>query len=249
MGVLRMKGIWDIHNHILPGVDDGASTYEETYQMVAEAYRQGVRGIIFTPHHRAGMFEVSRKEQIQVFQETVAELRAEFPDMFFCLGCEYYIHQDAVATLDVAAYRIAATKAVLVEFSTRKSFATMREAVARIVASGYTPIIAHCERYRCLVDAPERVGILKQIGAKIQLNADSVLMNTGPVARYCKQLLTENQVDFIASDAHDSKHRGIKLADSYRMVEKRYGKGLAEQIFAKNPKSLFPKAFFEPTNH
>lgn len=51
-----MTGYWDIHNHILPGVDDGSGCMRETMEMLEEEYRQGVRHIVFTPHYRRGMF-------------------------------------------------------------------------------------------------------------------------------------------------------------------------------------------------
>ena len=65
------SGYWDIHNHILPGVDDGASCMEETYDLLAGGTRylrvQGVRNIIFTPHHRPKLFRVSIKDRESVY--------------------------------------------------------------------------------------------------------------------------------------------------------------------------------------
>lgn len=239
------KRYWDIHNHILPGLDDGAGNMEETYRLVKQEYAQGIRNIIFTPHYRTGMFEVSREEQIQVFKETGLELRKHFHDMSFFLGCEYYVHSADAARLTAAPYRIAATKSVLVEFSTRQSFQTIRTAVDTIMASGYTPIIAHAERYKCLTEDVARVLWLKQAGARLQLNADSVLGDTGLAAgRFCKKVLTEDLVDFIASDAHDVKFRGVHMQDCIQFIEKKYGEERADRIFIHNPKQLFPEDLF-----
>ena len=55
-----MTGYWDIHNHILPGVDDGSGCMRETMEMLEEEYRQGVRHIVFTPHYRRDMFAIPR---------------------------------------------------------------------------------------------------------------------------------------------------------------------------------------------
>lgn len=242
------KGFWDIHNHILPGLDDGACNMEETLQLVKEEYEQGIRNIIFTPHFRTGMFEVSRKEQIQVFKEVTQELRMHFPDMLFCLGCEYYVHHDVVADLDAAPYRIAATKAVLVEFSTRQSFLTIKTAVERIIQTGYTPIIAHVERYRCLIEEEGRLALLKEAGALIQINADAVLGNAGAaITRFCKNALAGDLVDFVASDAHDKKLRGVRMLECIRLIEKKHGKAKVEKLFIENPKALFPKELFVRT--
>lgn len=94
-----MTGYWDIHNHILPGVDDGSGCMRETMEMLEEEYRQGVRHIVFTPHYRRDMFAIPR-EEIQTVYARVCEMAADrFPEMEFYLGCEYYIHSDASVEL------------------------------------------------------------------------------------------------------------------------------------------------------
>ena len=64
------NGYWDIHNHILPGVDDGSGCMEETVQLIRAEYEQGIENIVFTPHYRPGMFQVSTQEREEVFRQT-----------------------------------------------------------------------------------------------------------------------------------------------------------------------------------
>lgn len=71
-----MTGYWDIHNHILPGVDDGSGCMRETMEMLEEEYRQGVRHIVFTPHYRRDMFAIPR-EEIQTVYARVCEMAAD----------------------------------------------------------------------------------------------------------------------------------------------------------------------------
>lgn len=114
-----MTGYWDIHNHILPGVDDGSGCMRETMEMLEEEYRQGVRHIVFTPHYRRGMFAIPR-EEIQTVYARVCEMAADrFPEMEFYLGCEYYIHSDAsVERLrGNPKYYMAGSRTVLMEFA------------------------------------------------------------------------------------------------------------------------------------
>lgn len=85
-----MAGYWDMHNHILPGVDDGSGSMAETLRLVQLEYDQGVRNIVFTPHYRKGMFEISLDEKEEVFHRTCETLTDHFPDMKFYLGCEYF---------------------------------------------------------------------------------------------------------------------------------------------------------------
>lgn len=114
-----MTGYWDIHNHILPGVDDGSGCMRETMEMLEEEYRQGVRHIVFTPHYRRDMFAIPR-EEIQAVYARVCEMAADrFPEMEFYLGCEYYIHSDAsVERLrGNPKYYMAGSRTVLMEFA------------------------------------------------------------------------------------------------------------------------------------
>lgn len=84
-----MTGYWDIHNHILPGVDDGSGCMRETMEMLEEEYRQGVRHIVFTPHYRRDMFAIPR-EEIQTVYARVCEMAADrfvSPQNFAAVMC------------------------------------------------------------------------------------------------------------------------------------------------------------------
>ena len=118
-------GYWDIHNHILPGIDDGSSCMEETCSLLREEYKQGVRHIIFTPHHRPKMFRVSVDDREKVWMETLSELQGKFPDMQFFLGCEFFVHENMAEELRDARCRMAGTDVVLAEFSSASHFAGM----------------------------------------------------------------------------------------------------------------------------
>ena len=84
------KGIFDIHCHIVPGVDDGATDIEETRKLLRMEYKQGVRNIIATPHFRFRMFETpveKVKEQFKLVEKAAAEIS---PDLHVYLGCEFH---------------------------------------------------------------------------------------------------------------------------------------------------------------
>lgn len=144
-----MTGYWDIHNHILPGVDDGSGCMRETMEMLEEEYRQGVRHIVFTPHYRRDMFAIPR-EEIQTVYARVCEMAADrFPEMEFYLGCEYYIHSDAsVERLrGNPKYYMAGSRTVLMEFAYEASYAWIMQTVSEVRQMGLQPVLAHAERY------------------------------------------------------------------------------------------------------
>lgn len=235
-----MTGYWDIHNHILPGVDDGSGCMSETMQMLQEEYQQGVRHVVFTPHYRRGMFAIPR-EEIQIVYERVCEAaREQFVDMEFYLGCEYYVHkEDTGIVLNDISYQMPGARSVLLEFSYEKSFQSICEIIRKTVQSGMIPILAHIERYECLCGNLNNVASLRNDGAKIQINADSLLGKHGfGMKRFCMKVLKEDIVDFIASDAHDTVNRTVNMKAAIEVVRKKYGSGKAESIFVTGPEQL-----------
>lgn len=180
-----MTGYWDIHNHILPGVDDGSGCMRETMEMLEEEYRQGVRHIVFTPHYRRDMFAIPR-EEIQTVYARVCEMAADrFPEMEFYLGCEYYIHSDAsVERLrGNPKYYMAGSRTVLMEFAYEASYAWIMQTVSEVRQMGLQPVLAHAERYECLYKGRDRVAELKTQGAYIQINCESMAGGMSEMAR------------------------------------------------------------------
>lgn len=232
------QGYWDIHNHILPGVDDGAGCMEETLLMTEREHQMGIRNIIFTPHWRKGMFEVSQKEKEQVFLDAVYQLHQYFTDMQFYLGCEYYVSSKDPCQ-DLRSYCISGSDSILIEFAPGQSFQKICSTVSTLRGQGIQPMLAHVERYLCLREDPERIRELKQLGARIQINADSLMGKNGfGISRFARQLVRHRRVDLIASDAHDAETRIQMLGKSIRYVEKSCGEGTAQRIFVRNPQRL-----------
>ena len=115
---MSRKGIYDVHCHIVPGVDDGASNYEETKKLLQMEYDQGVRGIIVTPHFRFRMFEtpIERiKEQFVLVQRAAAETGN---DLEVYLGCEFHANMEMPDMLrEGKVSTMAGSRYVLTEFS------------------------------------------------------------------------------------------------------------------------------------
>ena len=96
---MQELGLYDIHCHIVPGVDDGAVNLEEAVKMVEAQYKQGIRTIIATPHFRKGMFEPSAsevKKQFQILRKTVWEINK---DMRLYLGSELYASENMISQI------------------------------------------------------------------------------------------------------------------------------------------------------
>lgn len=237
-----MTGFWDIHNHILPGVDDGSSCMEETLDMLIREYEQGVRHVIFTPHYRKGMFEVSREGCIEVYQEIMDSFRTGWkdlmPEMKLGFGCEFHVHPFQPELLEDRYYRMPGKKTALVEFSGADEYKYIRNRVAILTSKGITCIIAHVERYKLTPLEIARLHDMKNV--YIQVNAGSIIGKAGFLTkRKVNKLLQMDCIDFVASDAHDMDHRTVNIGECANYITAKYGEQRTERLLIKNPYSLF----------
>ena len=236
-----MTGYWDIHNHILPGVDDGSGSLQETLELVKNEHDQGIRHIVFTPHYRRGMFEVAQEEKAVVFARVYETLAEQFPDMHFYLGCEYYADPHMMRRIGPNdSYRMPGGEAVLTEFGYEMKFGTLMNVVNALRKEELIPIMAHIERYQCLLKDMDLLTELKEAGAKLQINCDSVIGKSGFKAkRYCMKALEAGLIDFVASDAHNTGQRNVHMEEAIKQIGSKFGADTAETLFRINPERLF----------
>lgn len=232
-----MDGLVDLHCHILPYVDDGANNIEETRKLLRMEYDDGVRTIIFTPHYRIGMFEAPIEKILESYEETKG-VAAKLGISTY-LGCEYHVGPELLKDFqENQRPTMAESNYILVEFSHNHSFSTMQRIVYEIASQGYHPILAHIERYPCLVDI-DKVEQLSNLGGYIQVNAGSILGEDGRKLKgYCKKLMKSDLIQFIGSDCHHIHERIPNLGKCYKYIAKKMGQAYAEQIFYKNPRDM-----------
>lgn len=229
-------GMFDMHNHVLFGVDDGAKTLQDSMDLIKIAYDDGVRGLVMTPHFHPKRGMAHYAEIVENFNMLVDMVEQHYPDMQIFLGREVYYRSDILETKGkVDKFLMSGTSCMLVEFSTTVDEGYIKKAVSNLLFEGYQPIVAHVERYACAVKNKELVKELKSIGAYIQINADSILGKTGfAVKQAVKYYLKNGLVDFVSSDAHDAKSRKPELSAAYAYVAKKYGEECARSIFRDN---------------
>lgn len=235
-----MQGLIDMHCHIIPGVDDGAQNMEMAARMLQMEYRNGVSAVILTPHYRKGMFETPQHVIDGQFEKLYRMTARARRGVQVYLGCEYHTNQGMVQDLRSGRRpTLAGSGYVLVEFSSAHGYAVIRNQVYELIAAGYRPIIAHAERYPCLVKEPALVEELCDLGAEIQLTSGCVLGEDGwRLKWFCNRLLKEKKVQYVASDAHDLRQRIPNLQKCAIYLEKKFGRRFAEQILIRNPQKI-----------
>ena len=230
-----MYNIIDIHCHLLCGVDDGAKTIEESEAMLQEAHRQGITGIILTPHYRHGMFSYPKElieENFALLQPYAMEL-----GITLALGTEYHVNSHMVEALEGGrCLTLAGTRYVLAEFSHDAEYSYIYQMAQELIFHGFVPIIAHIERCAAITADMENADRLKSLGAWIQINADAVLGMEGTAARrFCKKMLKAGYVDVIASDSHGMVKRACHMDRCYALLEKKYGREYADELMYDMP--------------
>lgn len=233
-------GLMDIHCHILPGVDDGAPTMKDALELLRMAYEDGISAMLLTPHYRGHYRKNTPDILWQRFEELQAEVQKELPQMELYLGSEAAWERDLgekiaegrVLTLHGSPY-------VLLEFEFGCLRSHVTDGVMDVVSCGYTPIIAHAERYEIFRRDKMLVDEVLSMGALVQLNADSVLGKRGfALKRCCHRLLKQGKAHFIASDAHDQQNRPPLLRECFEYISKRYGEDYAQVLLRDNALAL-----------
>lgn len=218
--------LFDMHCHLLPGVDDGSKNMEMTLDMLQIAYEEGTRKILFTPHYMIGRNHYRKAEELDArFEEVKAVAGERYPDMEFYLGNEILYEEGVVDLLKSGEiHTMNNTRYVLVEFNVRTPFRQIREAIRLISEARYRPIIAHVERYISLVKRIERIEELLDMKALLQMNISSVeggFLNESK--RWCRKLVKEGYITFFATDAHNVDSRAPYTQDFIPWIRKHCG--------------------------
>ena len=238
-----MEGFIDMHCHILPGVDDGAKDIKETKEMLRIAYEEGIRCIIATPHHHPRRGRENPKilrRQAKLLREAAHEIDDHFR---IYLGTEIFFGQDIVDKLEAGrVLTMNGRDYVLVEFTPTDTFTYIRQSLQQLQLGGYEVILAHVERYNCTVKEAELADQLCEMGIRLQVNADSIIGESGrEVKKFVKYLMDSDLLFCVGTDAHSSRHRAPRMKKAAGYVKKKYGEEYMRRIFFSNAKIMLKK--------
>lgn len=235
-----MEGFIDIHTHILPEVDDGAKDMSEAMGLAQKAYDDGTRVLFLTPHYRGRYKENSPAWLQESFSLFSQMLEQTLPDMKLVLGSEAHYEADLPRLLeDGIVLPMGNSDFVLLEFPCNALRSTILEGITEVGYSGFTPVVAHAERYAAFRKDEALTDTVLDMGGLIQLNAQSVLGVHGwAVKQYCHRLLKEAKAHFIASDAHDAKKRPPVLKKCFDHVARKYSPDYACRLFRENAQTI-----------
>ncbi|MCR5398398.1 MAG: hypothetical protein K6E68_02570 [Lachnospiraceae bacterium] len=237
--------ITDIHCHILYGVDDGSGDLDTSVMMLEQAYESGVRKMILTPHYKHHRGIVGQDELEERLKALKRYLKEHHMTMELYLGSEVLYYDEMTEGLDAGRINtMAGSRYVLTEFSPRADYRYIYNALLKILSSGYYPILAHIERYECMLKDMGHASELKESGVYIQVNADSVEGRNGMMLkRYSRKLISNDLVDFIASDAHDADRRRPVFQKVVKYLDRHFGADYTDRILNDNPAMIIANEY------
>lgn len=232
----------DLHNHILPMIDDGAKNWDDAISMAKEAVQNGIEIIVATPHHQNGVYANKAHAVLNIMNELNEKLQAEKIPLTVYPGNETHIYVDFVEDLKTNQFFTINNnkKYVYLElpFGDVPRFA--EQLVYDIQLAGFIPIIPHPERNEDIRSNPMKLYQLVNAGALTQITSGSLLGNFGKdIQKFTYDLIDNNLTHMLATDAHTAiGGRGINLKSAYNALEEFAGVVLTNQ-FKDNTKRIF----------
>lgn len=240
---------YDIHTHILFGVDDGAFDYDISCQMIKMAYKEGIRHMCATPHYnRKSSADSKRPERIQAaFRRLQSYIGEEYPGMFLYPGNEVMYYTDMIHDLDEGRIMTLNHSCyVLVEFKPSESYRVVYNALQQILHRRYIPVLAHIERLECLYGRWERLNELKEANVILQMNTSSMIGNIfSSKVRYCRKLVENEYVDVLGTDMHNVTNRAPRYREAADWIKVKCGRERMLQLVEDNPKAILENRMIE----
>nr|WP_298998284.1 CpsB/CapC family capsule biosynthesis tyrosine phosphatase [uncultured Allomuricauda sp.] len=203
----HLHGLVDIHNHILPGIDDGAKTVEESISLIKGFSEFGIKSFVFTPHIMHHYYP-NTPQTIKVAYERVKKglLASGMEEVQIDYAAEHMIDENFENLLNKNAVLPVRKEYLLIEMSYLQPSLYFDEAILQIAKKSFFPILAHPERYTYYHKKQNSYGKMKSEGIQFQLNLLSLGGYYGSeIQRISHKLLKDGLVDFISSDVHNQR--------------------------------------------
>lgn len=227
----------DFHSHILPNVDDGSKSVEETFELLKEAKKAGFNSIISTSHYIEKYYEVVSSER-EIWIKALSEnLQKENINLKLYLGNEVYITENMINLLkDGKINTINNTNYMLFEFPLNAKPMNMYDIIYDLLEYKIIPVLAHPERYSFIQKEPEIVYDLIQKGVLMQANYGSILGLYGEKAQIIvKKFLENDMIHFLGSDVHKKNSIYTKIGQALNEIKFIVGEEKLKELTTINP--------------
>ena len=236
----------DLHSHILPDLDDGAATWEDSLEMARMAVADGIRTMVASPHlfrHRAvNLAEANPKGAIlDKIREFKQKLAAAGLDLEILPGCDFPLCFEGLQLLENNEILTvnAGGRFLLFEFPDSSLPPATEDICFRLTSKGIIPIITHPERHFIFMEMPRKLQRLIDLGCLVQLTAASLTGGFGrQVARAAREMLRKGYCHILASDAHSPSYRPPLLSKALEAASSLVGQARALAMVTTTPEKI-----------
>ena len=229
----------DFHSHILPEIDDGAQSVEESLEMLRMLKAQGVNTVCLTPHYLAmdespDEFLARRKEAFEKLQEAIGDRHDDYPSLK--LGAEVYYYPGICKMEQLKELTLEGTDLLLLEMP-MANFGefTIREIEELTQSSQIQIVIAHVER--CIkFQKKGTIERLLECGVMLQVNAS--FFNSRKTKRKALRMFNEGTIHFIGSDCHNTTYRPPKISEAIDIITDKFGDESVNEFFLNQKEYL-----------
>lgn len=213
--------VTDLHSHLLPGIDDGSQSVEESLELVRGLKSIGYSRFITTPHIMSGGFENTPETIKAAFDKLMSYLAEQGEEVELQAAAEYYFEDNFLQLIEQDKLLTFSGKHVLFELPNLNEPQDLEAAIFSMTSKGYKPVLAHVERYPYLYqNGYDRLEYLREMGVLLQVNiATFGGVYKRPMMNFAYELAEKGMVDLLGSDTHEQRHIGyLKKA----LEEKRF---------------------------
>jgi protein-tyrosine phosphatase len=239
----------DIHNHLLPGVDDGSDDIARSVEQLRLLAQSGVQKVFLTPHYMQHVYHNSRANIEPVITELKDALQKADVSIELEAGAEYFLDQLAAETVARDHLTLGDSKYILVETMMQQIPPDFLENVYELQKADYKIIMAHPERYTEIIRNPELVEEFMHHDILMQVNAGSFLNYYGKaVENTAYDLLQNGYVHFIASDNHGNQESCFQKT-VFQLISEHFSDTIARLLLLENPARILSGESINLFNH
>ncbi|GAA0876532.1 capsular polysaccharide biosynthesis protein [Wandonia haliotis] len=199
----------DVHSHLIPGIDDGSRTMDESLGMIQKFHSLGYRKLITTPHVMTDFYKNTPEIITSGMEKVKSEIMKYEIPIELEAAAEYYFDEQLIPKIEKGEILVFGDKYVLFEFSFNQEPQNIEALLFTFQKHGYHPVLAHYERYG-YYDTVRKAEELRERGVKIQMNLNSLTGHYGPkVRKQAEHLVNQKLIDFVGSDCHRIEHLNL----------------------------------------
>lgn len=221
----------DLHSHLIPGIDDGSKSMDQSIQMIKSLKNLGFKKLITTPHIMSHRFPNDRDIILNGLEDLQKELEIQNIDMPIQAASEYYYDEHFIELIRKKQLLTFGDNHILFELSYTTPVFGIEQTIYELLKADYKPILAHPERYVYFASSPEKYHKLKEAGLLFQMNVNSTDDFYGKKTKIASKYLVDNGlVDFVGSDTHRPKY--VEALE--KSINSKIFKTIEEKNFIKN---------------